>query len=119
MTMDQIIAGLKVHIRTHFIGKTWGTLNEMKAEVILYDAAHWEINITKSTSKRTRTYTSSGSKGAQTQNEGNCKPPTLKPKSQRYQAPNNNSSHKKNSTPVKRIIYASCAKQMALKSSDW
>ena len=78
MTMDQIIAGLKVHIRTHFIGKTWGTLNEMKAEVIPYDAAHWEINNTKSASERTRTYASSGSKGAQTPERGKSQTPNVK-----------------------------------------
>ena len=61
MTMDQIIAGLKVHIRTHFIGKSWRTLNEMKAEVIPYDAAYWEINSAKISSERFKTLTSSGS----------------------------------------------------------
>src|SRR5258706_15624847 len=67
MTMDQIIAGLKGHIRTHFIGRTWGMLNEMKAEVIPYDAAHWEINNIRSTNERARTQMSSGSKAVSTQ----------------------------------------------------
>jgi len=44
MTLDQIITGLKPHIHTHFIGKEWRTLNNMKKEVVPYDAAHWEIN---------------------------------------------------------------------------
>ena len=78
MTMDQIIAGLKVHIRTHFIGKMWGTLNKMKAEVIPYNTVHWEINNTKSASKRTRTYASSGSKGAQTPERGKSQIPNIK-----------------------------------------
>lgn len=41
--------------RTHFIGKTWGSLNKMKVEVIPYDMAHWEINNTKNTSEHSRT----------------------------------------------------------------
>ncbi len=44
MTLDQVIAGLKPHICTQFIGKEWKTLNDMKREVVPYDAAHWEIN---------------------------------------------------------------------------
>ena len=44
MTLDQIIAGLKPHIRTHFIRSSWDTLNEMKSQVIPYDSAYWEIN---------------------------------------------------------------------------
>ena len=44
MTLDQIIAGLKPHIRTHFIGSSWDTLNEMKSQIIPYDSAYWEIN---------------------------------------------------------------------------
>lgn len=78
MMMDQIIAGLKVHIRTHFIGKTWRTLNKMKVEVIPYDAAHWEINNAKNASERARTYTSSGSKGVTTQERGKSQTPNVK-----------------------------------------
>ena len=50
----------------------------MKAEVIPYDAAHWEINNTKSASERTRTYTSSGSKGVQTPERGKLQTPNIK-----------------------------------------
>ena len=78
MTMDQVIAGLKTHIRTHFIGKSWATLNEMKAEVIPYDAAHWEINSIKSSNERARTQASSGSKSGPTQERGKSQTPYIK-----------------------------------------
>ena len=78
MTMDQIIAGLKVHIRTHFIGKSWRTLNEMKAEVIPYDAAYWEINSAKISSERFKTLTSSGSRSGTTQERGKSQTPNVK-----------------------------------------
>lgn len=80
MTMDQVIAGLKIHIRTHFIGKSWGTLNEMKAEVIPNDTAYWEINSTKTTGDRFRTQTSSGSRSTLTQERGKSQTPYVKTK---------------------------------------
>jgi hypothetical protein len=43
MVMDQVIGGLKEHIRIKFIGRTWFALDDMKAEIILYDEAHWQI----------------------------------------------------------------------------
>jgi hypothetical protein len=43
MVMDQVIGGLKEHIRIKFIGRTWFTLDDMKAEIIPYDEAHWQI----------------------------------------------------------------------------
>jgi hypothetical protein len=43
MVMDQVIGGLKEHIRIKFIGHTWFTLNDMKAEIIPYEEAHWQI----------------------------------------------------------------------------
>ena len=44
MTLDQIQAGLKSHIQTHFIGEEWTSLNQMKATIVPYDSAYWEIN---------------------------------------------------------------------------
>ena len=58
MTLDQVIAGLKPHIRTHFIGKTWTSLNDMKAEVVPYDSAFWEINKNRTTANKTQASTS-------------------------------------------------------------
>jgi hypothetical protein len=61
IVLDQVKMGLKSHIRTHFIGRDWNTLNEMKVEIIPYDSAYWEINVQASGEK---TKTSSGSKAA-------------------------------------------------------
>ena len=44
MTLDQVQAGLKSHIQTHFIGEEWTSLNQMKATIVPYDSAYWEIN---------------------------------------------------------------------------
>ena len=43
-TLDQVFTGLKVHNRTHFIGRRWASFNEMKSAVILYNAGHWAIH---------------------------------------------------------------------------
>ena len=57
MTLDQVIAGLKPHIRTHFIRKEWPSLNEMKSEVVPYDLAFWEINKNKTAADRAKAAT--------------------------------------------------------------
>ena len=44
MTLDQVQAGLKSHIQTHFIGEEWTSLNQMKAMIVPYNSAYWEIN---------------------------------------------------------------------------
>ena len=44
MMLDQVMAGLKTHIRTHFIRETWTSLNQMKSTIVPYDSAYWEIN---------------------------------------------------------------------------
>jgi hypothetical protein len=41
IVMDQVQAGLRPHIREKFISRTWPTLNQMKEEVIPFDAA-WD-----------------------------------------------------------------------------
>ena len=68
MVINQVQMGLKSHIRTHFIGRSWNTLNEMKAEIIPFDSAHWEINNAKPSSEKSWTQTS-GSKATTTQSE--------------------------------------------------
>jgi len=60
MVLDQVKAGLKSHIRTQFIRTDWQTLNEMKEEVIPFDSAYWEINLSRASGEKTKT--SSGSK---------------------------------------------------------
>ena len=57
MTMDKVIMGLKSHIQTNFIGRNWVTLNDLKDEVIHYDAAHWEINKTQLEKDTKKTWT--------------------------------------------------------------
>jgi hypothetical protein len=37
MIIDQVMGGLKEHLRAHFIKKEFTTLNELKEEVIPYD----------------------------------------------------------------------------------
>src|SRR5258706_15789610 len=77
-TLDQILAGLKQHIRTHFIGKEWKSLNDMKKEVVPYDAAFWEIN-TRATGEKTRTYASSSKATSSTTHErGKSQTPQIK-----------------------------------------
>ena len=44
MTLNQVMAGLKPHIQTHFIGEEWTSLNQMKSTIVPYDSAYWEIN---------------------------------------------------------------------------
>jgi hypothetical protein len=51
IVLDQVKMGLKSHIRTQFIGRDWTSLNAMKAEIIPYDSAYWEINIRASGEK--------------------------------------------------------------------
>ncbi len=76
-TLDQIVAGLKPHIRTHFIGKEWKSLNSMKKEVVPYDAAFWEIN-TRATGEKTWTFTSSSKATSSTQERGKSQTPQIK-----------------------------------------
>jgi len=59
MTMDKVIMGLKSHIQTHFIGRTWITLNDLKDEAIHYDAAYWEINKLRQEKDTKKTWTKS------------------------------------------------------------
>ncbi len=53
-------------------------LNEMKAEVIPYNAAHWEINTIKTSYEKART--SSRSKAMSTQERGKSQTPYIKTK---------------------------------------
>ena len=76
MTLDQVIAGLKTHIHTQFIGRQWASLNDMKREIIPYDSAYWEIN--KATGERTKT-NASGSKATNTtKDRGKSQTPHVK-----------------------------------------
>jgi len=75
MVLDQVKAGLKSHIRTQFMRKEWLTLNEMKEEVIPYDSAYWEINLSRASSEKTKT--SSGSKAAP-QEQSKSQTPNIK-----------------------------------------
>ena len=68
MVLDQVQMGLKTHIRTHFIGRSWNTLNDMKAEIVPFDSAHWEINNAKPSGEKSKTQ-ASGSKATTTQPE--------------------------------------------------
>ncbi len=77
-TLDQIVAGLKPHIRTHFIGKEWKSLNTMKKEVVPYDAAFWEIN-TRATGEKTQTFASlSKATSSTTHEQGKSQTPQIK-----------------------------------------
>jgi len=77
-TLDQIIAGLKQHIRTHFIGKEWKSLNDMKKEVVPYDAAFWEIN-TRATGEKTQAFANSSKATSSTTHErGKSQTPQIK-----------------------------------------
>ncbi len=77
-TLDQIVAGLKPHIRTHFIGKEWKSLNDMKKEVVPYDAAFWEIN-TRATGEKTWTFASlSKATSSTTHERGKSQTPQIK-----------------------------------------
>jgi hypothetical protein len=60
--LDKGIGGLKQHIHTHFIGKEWVTLNDMKEEIIPYNAVHWEIN-TGTSQKKEKLSSSTDKKG--------------------------------------------------------
>ena len=53
MTLDQVMAGLKMHIRTHFIGEEWTSLNQMKSTIVPYNSAYLEIN--KANAVKTKT----------------------------------------------------------------
>jgi len=67
MTMDKVIMGLKPHIQTNFIGHNWVMLNDLKDEVIHYDAAHWEINKNHTdNTKKTWTKSKKGKEPAKT-----------------------------------------------------
>ena len=80
IVLDQVTAGLKIHICTHFIGKEWNSLNEMKAKVIPYDSAYWEINNAKATGEKTRTSTTTSRSKAPTTNtdQGKSTTPQVK-----------------------------------------
>jgi hypothetical protein len=75
IVLDQVKMGLKSHIRTQFIGRDWSSLNEMKAEIIPYDSAYWEINVRASGEK---TKTSSGSKAAPSTEKTKSPTPAIK-----------------------------------------
>jgi hypothetical protein len=75
IVLDQVKMGLKSHIRTQFIGRDWNSLNEMKAEIIPYDSAYWEINVRASGEK---TRTSSGSKAAPSTEKTKSPTPAIK-----------------------------------------
>jgi hypothetical protein len=75
IVLDQVKMGLKSHIRTQFIGRDWSSLNEMKAEIIPYDSAYWEINVRASGE---RTKTSSGSKAAPSAEKTRSPTPAIK-----------------------------------------
>ena len=44
MVLDVVYMGLKHKVKLHFIGRQWRSLNEMKEQIIPYDASLWEIN---------------------------------------------------------------------------
>jgi hypothetical protein len=75
IVLDQVKMGLKSHIRTQFIRRDWNSLNEMKAEIIPYDSAYWEINVQASGEK---TRTSSGSKAAPSTEKTKSPTPAIK-----------------------------------------
>jgi hypothetical protein len=75
VVLGQVKMGLKSHIRTQFIGRDWNSLNEMKAEIIPYDSAYWEINVRASGEK---TRTSSGSKAAPSTEKTKSPTPAIK-----------------------------------------
>jgi hypothetical protein len=58
MVMDQVIGGLKEHIRIKFIGRTWFAFDDMKVEIIPYDEAHWQIKKPPPREKTKNTITS-------------------------------------------------------------
>jgi hypothetical protein len=51
MIIDQVMGGLKEHLQVHFIEKDFTTLNDLKEEVIPYDAKHWVITESKGKGK--------------------------------------------------------------------
>ena len=75
MTLDQILAGLKPHICTQFIGVKWTSLNQMKSTIIPYDSAHWEIN--KASGGKTGTCQKSEATNTQS-DRGKSKTPQVK-----------------------------------------
>jgi hypothetical protein len=75
IVLDQVKMGLKSHIRTQFIGRDWNSLNKMKAEIIPYDSAYWEINVRASGEK---TRTSGGSKAAPSTEKTKSPTPAIK-----------------------------------------
>lgn len=80
IVLDQVMLGLKPHIKTHFIGHQWATLNDMKAVVIPYDSMYWEINnSTWATGEKTWTQQASGSKApTNNQEHGKSQTPNIK-----------------------------------------
>ena len=75
MTLDQVIAGLKPHICTHFIGKEWPSLNEMKSEIVPYDLAFWEINKNKTAADRAKAATNPNRSSSQPKERGQSQTP--------------------------------------------
>jgi hypothetical protein len=71
--------GLKDHIRIHFIGMEWVTLNEMKEKIIPFNTAYYEINRkqgekkthTNQTKNTTQTSTQNTNQGQQNQRTNN------------------------------------------------
>lgn len=73
MMMDQIIPHLNI-----FYWQNLGNAQQMKVEVIPYNATYWEINSAKNSSEKFRRQTSSGSKGTQTYERGKSQTPNVK-----------------------------------------
>ncbi len=111
-TLDQIVVGLKPHIRTHFIGKEWKSLNDMKKEVVPYDAAFWEIN-TQATGEKTRTFASLSKATSSLHTKGgNLKPLKSRQRCPKWEELRDDSSLRMSLNIVKRISYVSCARRM-------
>ena len=78
MTLDQVIAGLKPHIHTHFIGKEWPSLNEMKSEIVPYNSAFWEINKNKTMADRAKAATNPSRSSQQPKERSQSQTPQIK-----------------------------------------
>jgi hypothetical protein len=97
IVLDQVVMGLKDHIRIHFIGTEWATLNEMKEKIIPFDAAYFEINrkpgekkiYTNQTKNTPQNQTSNANQGQQNQRNNNplIKTETAKTGTRRYLPP--------------------------------
>jgi hypothetical protein len=97
IVLNQVVMGLKDHIRIHFIGTEWVTLNEMKEKIIPFDAAYFEINkrpgekkiYINQTKNTTQNQTPNTNQGQQTQRTNNpqIKTETAKTRIQKYLPP--------------------------------